>query len=916
MSYVMSQGRSVVDVAVHYPAVSVLSEMERSKEFNYNRYMNLSRLIYDRGIDNDIIDDQSILNARIENGRLKINGNEYRAIVFEAEQTIRLSVLEKVLELIESGGVVLFNGKLPTASAENGRNDDEVNKILKRILSTSSLDPDSNGLIERKLENGGYAAFNAGPPSQIPLKISQHIDRDFIGGEEGDIYLSHRKIGELDVYLLQNTQDTTVHLDARFRADGVPELWNAFTGAVEEVNSFERKDGYTHVQVTMEGNVAQLLVIKPGDQNAGESNKKTIIWKEQELTEDWEFSVQATRNNLWGDFNWPPSNEKIGPEVRQFKYREETGKPGVELGWHESAFDDAGWEDVLFSTGPHWLALQEIPAKSDIVSPLLARQKDIKAGELLNVGGTAIPWEKISFSKTIGLAKPSPWGGHSGYPDGHFDKNFIQLKEGRKLLFTRIYSPDQQRLGLNVQLRNSAMQLWVNGTMQPFLGSIGNLPLNKGYNYVLLDLPDGSGGQLYVQKDPPAIMDNTVGNTDPTRPDLSEASWIWIGDTEGAYFRKSFRIQKLPESANVLVTGVSGFRLFINGQKVEEDIGPWATWDYPKSVNIKPYLQEGENVIAAWGQFFKGIHVSYSREYQGFIFALKAINSDGSVIELTTDRSWKGQLKEVKNWETTAFDDSDWEFVRVKGDADDEPWGAAYLQNLGGSSTPFRPLSVNLSTPYLEVFEEMPDIVYDIKGESDKRIGWYRFDAPPGVKEISIGRDDATVWVNGLEVSVSNGVAKVEFPPADVSKIVIRLVMEKGKYSGAAFDQPIGLTLEGGKIQLGLWQDFALPTYSGIGIYRQSFQLSEESSQHQVEIDLGEVFVSAEVLVNGQSAGVKVSAPYRFDLSQLVQAGQNQIEIRVANTLAPHYTIPRKTRDLGPTESGLVGPVKLKIGDS
>ncbi len=32
-------------------------------------------------------------------GRLKINGNEYQALVFEAENTIRLSVLEKALEL-------------------------------------------------------------------------------------------------------------------------------------------------------------------------------------------------------------------------------------------------------------------------------------------------------------------------------------------------------------------------------------------------------------------------------------------------------------------------------------------------------------------------------------------------------------------------------------------------------------------------------------------------------------------------------------------------------------------------------------------------------------------------------------------------------------------------------------------------
>jgi len=137
--------------------------------------------------------------------------------------------------------------------------------------------------------------------------------------------------------------------------------------------------------------------------------------------------------------------------------------------------------------------------------------------------------------------------------------------------------------------------------------------------------------------------------------------------------------------------------------------------------------------------------------------------------------------------------------------------------------------------------------------------------------------------------------------------------MEQGKYAGAAFDQAIQLTLEGGIIQPGLWSDFALPSYSGIGVYKQKITLNKTESQQKIEIDLGEVYVAAEVKVNGNSAGSKVAAPYKFDLSGLVQVGENEIEIRIANTLAPHYSIPKKAMHLGPVKSGLVGPVKLKI---
>ncbi len=913
MSYIMSQGNSVADVAVHYPVVSVLAEIDKS-DLDYNHYMKLSRIIYNDGIDNDIIDDQSILNATVQNGRIQINGNKYQALVFGAERTIRLAVLEKSLELTKSGGVVLFYGKLPSASAENGRDDEQLASVLKKILNRSSLNMKSQKIIEHNFKSGGYAAFIGDDPNVLPSLLSQHIDRDFIG-DGGDVYVSHRKIGDQDVYLIQNTEDKPIQLDARFRVDGVPEIWDPFSRTITEVNNFERKNGYTHTKLTLEGNVAKLLVFKPGDEKLRKEELSEINWSDKVISKDWQFSVMPTRDNQWGDFVWPPSNNKLGPEIRQLKYKEEDGTAGMDLGWNLSDFDDENWEKSIYSTGPYWLALEDIPEKANIIPSILDEQKKIDTGDRVLFNGMEFNWEKLSFSKKIGLGKPSPWGGHSGYPDGHYDKNFIHLKKGRKLLFTRIYSPTKQNAGLKVQLRNSASRLWVNGKEEPFQGAVGNLPLNKGYNNILLDLRDGTGGMLFVQQEPPAILNLDGGNANLTDPILSDASWIWIGNNEGAYFRKSFEINKLPETANIIVTGVSGFRLFINGKKVEEDIGPWATWDYPKSVNIKPYLKQGKNVFAAWGQFYKGINVSFSNEYQGFILAMKAINSDGAIMKLETDNSWKGHSNEFDDWETLDFNDSDWKYVTVKGKAGDQPWGEDFLLNMGGSTTPYRPLSINLSSPYIQVFDEMPDIVYDIKDESAHRIGWYRFEAPPGIKEIVLHKNNSTVWVNGTKVAVDDGVVKIKHPPAGVSNVAIRLKMKRGEYAGAAFDLPLQLKLEGGTIQTGLWDNYALPTYSGIGIYKQIIKFDKGETDQAIEIDLGEVYVAAEVKVNGKSAGSRVAAPYKFDLSGMVQSGKNEIEIRVANTLAPHYSIPKKAMHLGPVKSGLVGPVSLKISE-
>jgi len=909
-SYLISQGNSVADAAVHYPVVSLLADTERN-EIDYNEYMRLSRIIYDEGIDNDIIDDQSIIEGTVEENRIKIRGNEYQALVFGPLTTIRLSVLEKAVELVQKGGVVIFYGQLPTASVENGRQDPRVASLLQKILGTL-VDRNLQEIQKNFFNSKGLAAFLPNTPELIPSFISAHIDRDFIGSG-GKVFISHRKIGDFNLYLIQNAENNPITLKARFRADGLPELWDPFTGEIKELEYFERKNGYTHTELLLEGNVAHFVMLNPQKQLLKKDERTGKRWYEKEISEFWDFSVIPTRDNRWGDFEWPPSNEKLGPEVRLFKYKEEEAEDGIEKGWHLSALNDLDWEEITFDQGPFWLALEDIPVTAEIIPGILEEQENIAAGDFFLLNRTSYKWREISFSQKTGLGTPAPWGGHSGYPDGHYNKNFIQLKEGRKLLFTRIYSPMEQRAGLAVKLRNQLPRLWVNGKEEQFVGAIGNLPLKKGYNDVLLDVPDGKNGMLYVQKEAPAIADLVEGGIDPGRPDLSDATWLWAGNSEGAYFRKTFNLDKLPETAQMMVTGVSGFRLFINGQKVEEDIGPWATWEYPKSVNIKPFLKKGENLVALWGQFLKGMNVSYGNEYQGFILAGKLIFDDGEALKIETDSSWKGHTEEIENWQQAEFDDSGWQQADMKGKAGDDPWGTDFLKNAGSSTTPYRPLSVNLNTPYLQVFDEMPDILYDVKSESDNHFGWYRFETPPGLTEITLPSNEARVWVNGIEIPVNNGLVKLKNPPVRVSTIAVRLKMEPGWYAGAAFEKPLKLKLGGGKIKEGLWQDFALPTYSGIGVYKQSIHFSEDEVNREIVLDLGEVYVACEVFVNGKSAGKRVAKPFKFNISDAVKPGENEIEIRVANTLAPHYSFPARALNLGPVESGLVGPVMLKV---
>ena len=105
-------------------------------------------------------------------------------------------------------------------------------------------------------------------------------------------------------------------------------------------------------------------------------------------------------------------------------------------------------------------------------------------------------------------------------------------------------------------------------------------------------------------------------------------------------------------------------------------------------------------------------------------------------------------------------------------------------------------------------------------------------------------------------------------------------------------------------------QGSALACYSGGVWYRKTLTLSPPQVESRVILDLGRVVATAEVRVNGRSAGVRVAPPWQLDITELLQPGDNRLEVLVYNALSNHYrTIP--TRYRGESESGLLGPVRL-----
>jgi len=142
---------------------------------------------------------------------------------------------------------------------------------------------------------------------------------------------------------------------------------------------------------------------------------------------------------------------------------------------------------------------------------------------------------------------------------------------------------------------------------------------------------------------------------------------------------------------------------------------------------------------------------------------------------------------------------------------------------------------------------------------------------------------------------------------------VLKIEYQPGYRGMAAIPGYFKQTCGVGTIALGDWSETdGLKAYSGCALYRKTIAISPDDLKNKLEIDLGDLVSSAELFVNGNSAGIRLAPPWKFDITSFAKSGENKIEVVIYNTLANNYTtIP--TRYRGSIKSGLTGPVSLKV---
>jgi hypothetical protein len=131
LSYLMSQGHFVCDVAVVYPVAPFEAEMNGEKA--KNTAFELAHKLFAAGINFEFIDNDSLARATVENGRLMVEGAgaSYHALVLPNMEAVRWPTIQKAAAFAQAGGRVYSVGPPPTVSDHAGRDDPALAALVE-----------------------------------------------------------------------------------------------------------------------------------------------------------------------------------------------------------------------------------------------------------------------------------------------------------------------------------------------------------------------------------------------------------------------------------------------------------------------------------------------------------------------------------------------------------------------------------------------------------------------------------------------------------------------------------------------------------------------------------------------------------------------------------------------------------------
>lgn len=884
LCYVLSQGHHVCDVGVLFPTTTVQANLTPEgplprAQTAHDAYTSLAGLMtwydvrpgaLDRDRrDFDVLDDDSVQRADVADGALVIGAERYRAVVLPACTVLHPATAAKLLHFVENGGRLIAVERLP------------------------ELVHDADQTLVERLR----AHFEAGRATLIQSaddigKALADLPRAF----DAPVPTLHRHIAGRDVLFVPAAFPRATEMAGRHwltdiaydfdpqryrrnmtvRAYGkttVPQLWDPATGQTTTVPATVG-EGYVDVTIPFDGGPAALLVWDdaPATETSAAPRREVA-----QLAGPWRASLVPTLDNRHGDFALPPCADALPLQTWRVERRRDD-----EQDWHEAllTFGVYGW-----FTGPD--APEALPAPLD---------RPHAGDDPLQVRG----WQPAAYSLSRGITHDRLHIASLG-PKGRVPQEFLAfgpVRAGHAVRFrTGVWMDTPATVNLVIGAP-AGKRVWVNGAPigddAPGYHWRAPVALQAGYNIIEFELRAEQSVHMR------AFWALVTDWARFERPEWLTLAGRPVKDSR-VRFMRTMDVPFEPVQARLHIGTAGACRVSLNGA----EIGRQGGFDpYDGSPRVQRYTTSA---------FKRGAnHLVVEIQDQGAPIALlvdaEVIGARGERITIIGDADWTAQRDDEpaqpaalrrRQWVDRAYAseadfasgvDPAWPLVRRRP----HPLPAAHW--------------LEDAPPDGSVLSVTPDAYAGAPA-----VEWFRWTAPGMATAIHLPvRVQATLLVDGVEVAVGED-GWAALPPSDAPTraVTLRLVCDRGRRGGAAFDGPISYRVAEGPIGLGNWQAYGLEAYSGGLRYRTTFQLAEQPDR--LVLDLGHVRGTAEVWLNGRRIGARFCAPWHFELTAAAQAGANALEVLICNTLAPYLRAVSPTHYIfsGQEVSGLFGPVRL-----
>jgi hypothetical protein len=908
LCYVLSQGHHVCDIGVLFPNTTVqagllpdgtvLSDAQAAHDA-YEKlvgsmfWQNMRPGVLDRDRrDYDVIDDASLQRGATQDGALLIDAERYRALIVLGGSVLEAATAEKLVEFVEGGGQLIAVGALPRLGVG-------VEGAAVRRLRQMFADGRARQLDDVEALPDALAKLPRTVDAPVPTLHRRVDGRDVVFAPAAAPYATRQEPNRswLDVAYTFDPDDYQRGMRVTVRGvHGAPEFWDAFDGTRRTLPVEKTADGVV-VEIPFDTGPAALLIWpeQASDATVQPSPSASAATPVRELTGEWTVNIEPTIDNRYGDLARPAHPGAPPVQTWRFQHRiESAGQDGLAEGWQFGAWSDA--QAITATFGPQGWWTGPLPA-GQAPAPL---QPPMDEGGALQADG----WLPAVYSSSRG-APHDPIHLPTLGPKGHVPEEFLvfgQVAAGHAVQFRTGVWMDAAA-GLTLALgAPAAKQLWINGAevtgAPPGYLWLAPVQLEAGLNIIEFRLTAEQKLNLRASW---ALV------RAPER--YARPEWMTTPDEPMLHSRISFfcdiDMPFTPEHATLQVGADAPCRVLVNGV----EIGRQGGFDpYHSPARVQPYpvsnFRQGRNRIELETQ-------DVGRKAAVLADGV-AVSADGQRFTWSSGPAWHVsrdsapatpvQLRR-RQWADTMFDFVNSIFVDMDP-AFSHLWRRPH------------PL------PQAAWLEDEPadDTVMAVEADpfgGATRVEWLCWKLPPGAQEMSIpiaGR--ARIWIDGAEHDITEqGVIRLSDAPTTSRTAVMRIEPARGCSGGRLVRGPVSYQTGEGRIQLGLWADQGLENYSGGLRYRTHIKL-DSLPQGRRWLDLGRVRGTAEVWVNGRSAGVRVLSPYRFDVTELLQIGENRVEVLVLNTLAPYLDAQSPTFYVfpGQCDSGLVGPVTLLQG--